>query len=105
MSETDNLGGPDTVFKLKAFPKDYEWNGGSSADIMAEKMADDFCTVLGAPVNYMSLARLYINGVFQGLYGFIEKVNADFIARRWPYTPLGNPGMQISLHGCVRAYN
>mmetsp|Transcript_8069 Transcript_8069/g.33962 ORF Transcript_8069/g.33962 Transcript_8069/m.33962 type:complete len:639 (+) Transcript_8069:42-1958(+) len=91
MDEDNNLGGIDTKFKLKAFPKDYEWNGGSSADIMAEKLADDLCTVLGAPVNYMALARLFINGSFQGVYGLLEKVDENFIQRRWPYTPLGNP--------------
>ena len=79
--------GEDTVIKFKAYPLDYE---GDSGYIVAEKTCADICYSVGAPINYVSYARLFINGAYQGLYGMVEKVDENFAERRWPYLSSGN---------------
>ena len=76
--------GSDVVIKFKAFPKDYQ---GSSANIIAEKAASDVCYAVGAPINFVSYVRLFINSGNQGLYGMIEKVDENFIQKRFPFLP------------------
>eukprot|EP01126_Amoeba_proteus_P063018 TRINITY_DN8638_c0_g2_i2.p1 TRINITY_DN8638_c0_g2~~TRINITY_DN8638_c0_g2_i2.p1 ORF type:complete len:629 (+),score=86.41 TRINITY_DN8638_c0_g2_i2:264-1889(+) len=78
----------DVVFKLKAYPTDFS---GSGPGIVAEKASADICLSVGAPINYVSLVRLVINGEFQGLYNMLEKVDESFVERRWPYQVSGNP--------------
>lgn len=85
MSDTENLGGVTRRFKLKSFAKDYPAEGGWSCSILLEKTADDMCQVLEAPINYMSLVRVYINGVYYGVYGALEKIDEHFVERRWPF--------------------
>lgn len=75
--------GTPTVIKLKSYPLSY-------AGAVAEKVASDVCMSLGAPINYISYARLFINGEYQGIYGMVEKVDENFIQRRWPFLDSGN---------------
>lgn len=81
--------GSDVVIKFKAFPNDYK---GSSANIIAEKAAADVCYTVGAPINFVSYVRLFINSENQGLYGMLEKVDENFVQKRFPYLPsaIGN---------------
>lgn len=70
------------TLKLKAYPLDYDDNG---ADIISEKASADICRSVGAPINYVSFGRVFINGEYQGFYGVVEKVDDAFIERRWPF--------------------
>jgi len=78
----------EVVIKFKAYPLDYT---GSGPGIISEKTAADICLSVGAPINYVSLVRLIINGEYQGLYNMVEKVDEAFVERRWPYQASGNP--------------
>ena len=80
--------GKSTVIKFKAFPFDYIWSTNS---IIAEKAASDICYAVGAPINFVSYVRLYINSEFQGLYGMVEKVDENFVEKRWPFLPSSTP--------------
>ena len=88
MTNSMNLGGIDRVFKLKAYPYDYV---SALGGIISEKVAADIAYSLGAPINYVSYVRVYINHIDQGLYSMVEKVDDKFIERRWPYVESGYP--------------
>lgn len=84
--EVDGISQKVTL-KLKAYPMDYDDDG---ADIISEKASSDICRSVGAPINYVSFVRVIVNGVFQGLYGMLEKVDDYFVERRWPFMDSSN---------------
>ena len=90
----------EVIIKLKGYGDDYYHNG---ANIIAEKTASDICMVVGAPINFVSYARVIINGEFQGIYGMLEKVDDSFVERRWPFISRNNSDFIGSLYKIQQA--
>ena len=49
--------------------------------MVRDSVAMSFFSHLGEPSSRQAFARVYINGVFQGLYALVEVVDDDFLAR------------------------
>jgi spore coat protein CotH len=49
--------------------------------LIRERTSMAFITRMGQPASRESFGRLYINGIYHGVYGFVEAVDADFLTR------------------------
>ncbi|MSO55528.1 MAG: hypothetical protein EXQ55_01180 [Acidobacteria bacterium] len=49
--------------------------------LIRERTSMAFLDRMGQPASRESLGRLYINGVYQGVYAFVEAVDTDFLQR------------------------
>ena len=54
--------------------------------LLREYLAMAFLSRMGQPAPRVSLARIYINNTYQGVYTLTEDVNADFLQRRFDDT-------------------
>jgi spore coat protein CotH len=63
---------------LEALVLDNLWQDPS---MMKERLAMAFFERMGQPAPRESFCRLYINNVYQGLYGVVEEIDGPFLAR------------------------
>lgn len=53
----------------------------TDASFIRERMSMAFIERMGQPASRESFGRVYINGVYEGLYALVEAVDTDFLAR------------------------
>ena len=76
--DIDRYSAKQTFLGLKSFILDNLWQDASG---MKEAVSMRLYTRLTLPAPRETFARLYINNVYQGLYGVVESIDKDFLKR------------------------
>jgi len=80
--DVDRFVSTQELVGLRSLVLDNLWQDPS---MIRERLAMAFFERMGEPAPRESFCRLYINNAYQGLYGIVEDVSTDFLARTFEH--------------------